>query len=84
MSNSNHTAEVSFIQAFRKDAGSYVIPVLIVLAAIFISMGNLFSAQADETPAPTVSISQSTPEAVTVSGAAGFTISGASGANLDR
>lgn len=80
MSNTQ-TTQSSFSQAFLKDAGSYVIPVLIVLAAIFISMGNLFSATAVGTPEPTVTITEPSP--VIVTGQTGMTVSGSAGFNLD-
>lgn len=85
MSNSNHTAEISFANTLRKEAGSYIVPVLIVLAAIFISMGNLFSAKADQAHAPIISMSPSATETITVSGGStGITVSGSSGATLGQ
>lgn len=64
-----------FSQTFIKDAGSFVIPVLIVLIALIFAAGNRFSVNAAETPQPA-------PAIVTVSGGSTVTVSGSAGVNL--
>lgn len=46
MSNTNQSS--IYRRTLIKDAGSYILPVLIVLAAILFSMGNVFSVNAAE------------------------------------
>lgn len=71
MSNSPQTSIVR--NTLIKDAGSYVIPVLIVLASILFSMGNIFSVNAASSPEPAVST-----HSVTVTGGSGVTVGGGS------
>lgn len=59
-----------------KDASSYILPVMIVLAAILFSMGNIFSVNAaDEVTSLPVSSDVATIQKVTMSGSAGIQIS---------
>lgn len=71
MSNSSETSIVR--NTLIKDAGSYVIPVLIVLASILFSMGNIFSVKAASSPVETIST-----HTVTVTGGSGVIVGGGS------
>lgn len=75
---STTTKSSIYRRTLLKDAGSYVIPVLIVLSALFFSMGNIFSVNAVENS----EITPATPKTVTVSGSSGVVISGSSGVHL--
>jgi hypothetical protein len=80
---SNTPQHSIYRRTLLKDAGSYIIPVMIVLAALLFSMGNIFSVNAAEhtanIPAPgSVSIPAS-PNTVTVSGSAGINLSNGAG-----
>lgn len=47
---SNTTKSSIYRRTLIKDAGSYILPVMIVLAALIFSMGNIFSVNAAEKP----------------------------------
>lgn len=83
MSNTNQSS--IYRRTLIKDAGSYIIPVMIVLIALLFSMGNIFSVNAAESaniPASEEISLPAAPSAVTVSGSAGVVVSGSAGINL--
>lgn len=74
----SHTTSSSiYRRTLLKDAGSYIIPVMIVLIAFLFSMGNIFSVHAAEQ-----NVTPASPAVVTVSGQAGVVVSGSAGVNL--